>query len=117
MTTPHFTSIIITHGVFSIFAKGRGQMPLPRIKVVTFLIHRYKSVMSTIRQMNGANGCLMSSKKALSPYKGAVICQVAKERLGADPQTSGNTPGMSTNTFEMSQSLRSSGSRKRVYLI
>jgi hypothetical protein len=54
---------------------------------------------------------------ALSPKSGAVICQASKERFGADLQTSGITLGMSTNTFEIYQGLRSIGSRKKVYLI
>jgi hypothetical protein len=52
-----------THGVFSIFSKGQGHMPLPRVKVVTSLRDEYKSVMSMSRQTNGAHGCLMSPQK------------------------------------------------------
>jgi hypothetical protein len=33
------------------------------------------------------------------------ICHASKEGFGADLQTSGITPGMSTNTFEIYQSL------------
>ena len=55
--------------------------------------------------------------RTLSPKSGAVICQASKERFGADLQTSSITPGMSTNTFEIYQGLRSIGSRKKVYLI
>jgi hypothetical protein len=40
-----------------------------------------------------------------------------KERFGAYLQTSDITPGMSTNIFEIYQSLRTFGSRKRVYLV
>jgi hypothetical protein len=57
------------------------------------------------------------AKSLPSPYSGAVICQRSKERFGDDLQTSDITPGMSTNTFEIYQSLRTFGSRKRVYLI
>jgi hypothetical protein len=54
---------------------------------------------------------------ALSPKSGAVICHASKERFGVDLQTSDITPGMSMNTFEIYQSLRSFRSRKKVYLI
>jgi hypothetical protein len=37
--------------------------------------------------------------------------------FGADLQTSDITPGISTNTFDIYQSLGTFGSRKRVYLI
>jgi hypothetical protein len=47
-----------TQGVFSIFVEGQGHVPLSRVKVVTFLRDKYKSVMS--RQ---TNGCLMSPQK------------------------------------------------------
>jgi hypothetical protein len=43
--------------------------------------------------------------------------QTSKEWFGADLQTTDITPEMSTNTFEIYQSLRIFGSRKRVYLI
>jgi hypothetical protein len=42
---------------------------------------------------------------------------MSKERFGADIQTSNITSGMSTNTFEIYQSLRTFGSGKRMYLI
>jgi hypothetical protein len=48
------------HGVFSVSSKGQGHMPLPRVKVDAFLRDRYKSVISTSRQTNGAHGFLMS---------------------------------------------------------
>jgi hypothetical protein len=105
-----------THGVFSIFAEGQGHMPLPRVKVVTFLRDKNRSVMSTSRQTNGTHGCLMPPQKVCYHLK--VICQVSKERFGADLQSSDITSGMSTNTFEiyMYQSLRAFGSRKSVHL-
>jgi hypothetical protein len=103
-----------THGVFSIFAQGQGHVPLPRVEVVTFLRDKYKSVMSTSRQTNGTHGCLMSPQKVRYYLK---VSSYLQERFCADLQTSDITPGMSTNTFEIYQSLRTFGSRKRVYLI
>jgi hypothetical protein len=105
--------VSLEHGVFSVSAEGQGHVPLPRVKVVTFLRDEYKLVMSTSRQTNGANGCLMSPQQV--HYH--LICQTSNERFGADLQTSGITPGMSTNTCEIYQSLRTFGSRKGVYLI
>jgi hypothetical protein len=103
-----------THGEFSVSTEGQGHVPLPRVKVVAFLRDRYKLVMSTSRQTNGAHGFATS---ALSPKSEAVICHASKERFGADLQISGITHGMSTNTFEIHQSLRSIASRKKAYLI
>jgi hypothetical protein len=72
-------------------------VPLPRVKVVTFSRNKYKSVMSTSRQTNGAHGCLMSRQK----WGATIICQTFKESFLADLQTSDITPGMSKNTFEI----------------
>jgi hypothetical protein len=55
----------------------------------------------------------VSTKSALSPQWG----QASKKIFNAGLHTSGITPGIRTNTFEIYQSLRSSGSRKRVCLI
>ena len=95
-----------------IFAEGQGHVPLPRVKVFTFLRDKYKSVMSTSKQTNGAHGFLTSLQQVRYHLKVA-----SRERFSADLQTSGITPGMSMNTFEIYQSLRTFGSRKRVYLI
>jgi hypothetical protein len=106
-----------TYEMLSIFA-GQGHVLLPTVKVVTFLRHKYKSVMSMARQTNGAHGCLMSPQKVcyftlkwssyLPDVHKEVWCWHTNIRL---------TPGMSTNTFEIYQSLRTFGSRQRVYLI
>jgi hypothetical protein len=52
-----------TYGVFSIFADGQGHLPLPKVKVVTFLWDKCTSVTSRSRQTIGAHGCLISSQK------------------------------------------------------
>jgi hypothetical protein len=52
-----------THGEFSVSAEGQGHVPLPRVKVVAFLRDRYKLVMSTSGQTNGAHGFLMSPQQ------------------------------------------------------
>jgi hypothetical protein len=49
-----------THGEFSVSAEGQGHVPLPRVKVVAFLRDKYKLVMSTSRQTDGAHEFLMS---------------------------------------------------------
>jgi hypothetical protein len=77
-----------THGEFSVSAEGQGHVPLPRVRVVTFLRDKYKSVMSTSRQTNGTYGCLMSPQQvcyhllfARRPRRGLVLTNKQTLRL------------------------------------
>jgi hypothetical protein len=97
----------------------RPNLTLASISFLVFLRDRYKSVMSTPRQTNGDHGFLISLHKvryylkaeqlfAMRPRRGLVLTYKHKACI---------THGISTNTFEIYQSLRSIGNRKRVYLI
>jgi hypothetical protein len=52
-----------THGEFSVSTEGQGHVALPSVKAVAFLRDRYKLVMLTSRQTNGAHGFLMSPQQ------------------------------------------------------
>jgi hypothetical protein len=74
--------------------------------------------MSTARKTNGAHGCLISPQKVrYFTLKWSIYFPNVHKEVCCWPTNIRHYHGISMNTFEIYQSLKTFGSRKRVYLM